>query len=387
MGQKFSNFEGGGFSSAIDDFEITVQGEALRVGLVERERVRDGQTLMDARTVTIREAVLGHEVLRRIVRLEGAEHATARADLIAEILASASPLRPGQARKFAEPGGTFWAKRVGECVVVWGAGSGESEPVYDPASLPSDGFRISGAALEIGRERREFIAFPLWREGEVVEAVVDGRPVCLRRAGWRLQVWGMDDRALPYVPRMAPFGGEGPLGEYEVVASGEAVNIGRLDRSERDRDPEAHAEVRHRLLRDALARLHADRKPFGWRSRNRIDGVECEIRRDGWRLQVWGAGEGEPAIDERPAPPGADPPGEDVPAARMAIADFDVNGRAFRKAKPSTPAQHAKQKEILEQLAQAERDHLDAEVERLKREFYAAHTFEDEAPAPTAAAP
>ena len=82
--------------------------------------------------------------------------------------------------------------------------------------------------------------------------------------------------------------------------------------------------------------------------------------------------------------PGADTPGEDVAPARMNLAPFDMSGRQFRKAKPPTPAQAEQRKAILSELTEAERNHRDNDVERLKREFLATYTFEDDATAAAA---
>lgn len=375
MGQKWCEFIGTGFSSAIDDFEIRVQGEALNIGRLDRERVREGQALIDARAERVREAVSQPGTLLRVVRLEGAEHAATRSDILATTLSAYQSLRPGQPRRFADGPVPFWAIRLGEHTIVWGAGAGEAKPEVDPATLPAGELHVFGAALEIGRERREPISFDEWANGEVVEATIDGYPVRLRRAGWRIQVWGAEDAELPNVARSTPLSDTGTTADYDIVVSGTAVNIARIDRSERERDPEAHTLARHAILRDSLARLHADRQPFGWRSRNKIDGIECEIRRDGWRLQVWGAGESEPAVDNRDPPEGADSPGEDVATARMAIADCDVHGNRIRKALPPTPEQVTERRAILERLSQAQADRDEEAVAKAQAEFVATHKF------------
>lgn len=375
MGQKWCEFIGTGFSSAIDDFEICVHGEALNIGRLDRERVIEGQSLLDARAARVREAVSQPGSLLRVVRLEGAEHAAARGDILAAILSAYQPLRPGQPRRFADGPVPFWAMRSGEHTFVWGAGAGEAKPEVDPATLPAGEVHVFGAAIEIGRERREPISFDEWASGEVVEATIDGYPVKLRRAGWRIQVWGAEDDELPSVTRVTPLSDTGTTADYDIVVSGTAVNIARIDRSERVRDPGAHTLTRHAILRDGLARLHADRQPFGWRSRNRIDGIECEIRRDGWRLQVWGAGESEPAVDNRDPPKGADSPGEDVATARMAIADCDVHGNRIRKALPPTPEQVTERRAILERLSRAQADGDDEAVARARADFVATYKF------------
>lgn len=375
MGQKWCTFIGTAFSSAIDDFDIRAQGEALRIGLIDRERVREGQALIDARAARVREFVSQPGVLLRVVRLEGEEHAEARRDILASFLSVQHGLRPGQPRRFEHENVSFWALRSGDHTLVWGAGTGESKPEVDPATLDAGEIHAFGGALEIGRERREPISFAEWKHDEVVEATIDGYPVKLRRAGWRLQVWGVEDPELPNVPRLTPFSDTSTMDDYDVVVSGIALNIARVDRSERVRDPEAHATARHNILRDSLARLHADRQPFGWRSRNRIDGIEVEIRRDGWRLQVWGAGESEPAIDNLDPPTGADMPGEHVTTARIAIAPTDVHGNRIRKALPPTPAEVEQRREILARHAAALAAGDDEKAKAAHDEFVATHRF------------
>jgi hypothetical protein len=87
MSQKFVLFKSGrGMSSAIEDFVITVLGEARDVALLDRERVRLGEAHIGARRDLVREAV---ERVTRVTQLEGEAHAINRHEIIAEAIALA----------------------------------------------------------------------------------------------------------------------------------------------------------------------------------------------------------------------------------------------------------------------------------------------------------
>jgi hypothetical protein len=358
MSQKFVLFKSGrGMSSAIEDFVITVLGEARDVALLDRERVRLGEAHIGARRDLVREAV---ERVTRVTQLEGEAHAINRHEIIAEAIARSveqgAPPLDGTPRTIQVATATsVWVARDGEIVVVWGLD--EPRPrVSDSDRASNQAMLVYGAARHIGREKRETIAFADWRDGEIAEATIDGIEVSVRRAAMRLQVWGRNDRPLPYARRNIPVEMPQSPSECEVVADGAALHIGRIDRRVITRDAATHEVERAELMKEFFATIKADRQLDGWRERRLIDGVDCMMRRDGWRIVVWGAGESEPPIDPLPMPPGGDEPGMEVPTARIAVANFGLDGKPFRKPNvETTPELQAKREELLRQISEVER--------------------------------
>lgn len=371
MGQQWKEFASGrAFSTAIDDFKITLHGNALEVGRFDRERVRQGDDLKRARERIVRQCI---DHVTRVTELSGDEHAAARLERVAAAY-------QGTASRVAH----LNIDRHAVCVVtrngrllVWDAEDGEPSAPPEPVGndVVAKAIHVTGRAVNIGRWTREEIPFEQWREGEVVEATIDGQEVKLRRAGWRIQVWGASDlKSLPYVPRMAPLAETGTREDYEIVADGGALAIGRLDREMLRREGDEHAAVRMGILEEALASIHADRQIDGWRDRRMIDGIDCAMRRDGWRLQVWGAGESEPDVDPMPPPHGADAPGLEVPTARIKVADFDLGGKQFAPINNDNSAEtQSKRRSLLEKIGEAERAGDDKTAMSLKAEFVATY--------------
>jgi hypothetical protein len=69
-------------------------------------------------------------------------------------------------------------------------------------------------------------------------------------------------------------------------------------------------------------------------------------------------------------PPGGDEPGMEVPTARIAVANFGLDGKPFRKPNvETTPELQAKREEILRQISEAERSGDTEAVLTLQAQF------------------
>lgn len=106
-------------------------------------------------------------------------------------------------------------------------------------------------------------------------------------------------------------------------------------------------------LREALGYAEADRWRDGAAYNHRVDGVQVSIRRDGWRIVVWGDDVSEPPRDPLPMPEGGEPLGPDGvpvprPAARfLTIAPTCADGSPWPPIPQETPeAKAAKAAEI-----------------------------------------
>lgn len=106
------------------------------------------------------------------------------------------------------------------------------------------------------------------------------------------------------------------IDDFELQTHGAAESI--------QRDPNDE-------LREALAYMQADLMDDGASTRRKIDGVDVFVRRCGWRLQVWGVEDAEPAPERRDMPPGGEALDENGktpvrPPAKLAISDRLTDG-------------------------------------------------------------
>ena len=107
--------------------------------------------------------------------------------------------------------------------------------------------------------------------------------------------------------------------------------------------------INARELYNGLGMAQVDCWPEGHRATHKIDGTRVTIRRCGWRIQVWGVDDAEPAPDALAPPPGATDPARRQ-SSRVTIAagfiepplaapGFDLRGmtREDARAIPSAP--------------------------------------------------
>lgn len=64
----------------------------------------------------------------------------------------------------------------------------------------------------------------------------------------------------------------------------------------------AAVDIEAQQLRNGLGMLQVDQWADGRSEQRAVNGVKVMVRRDGWRIQVWGAEEETPAVDELPPP-------------------------------------------------------------------------------------
>lgn len=95
---------------------------------------------------------------------------------------------------------------------------------------------------------------------------------------------------------------------------------------------------------NAVGMAQCDSWPDGHTARHKIDGVPVMVRRSGWRIELWGVDDPEPAVDALPPPPQAT--NERPRSSRVEIAEgylepalrvpgFDLRGNGEARVSPA----------------------------------------------------
>ena len=100
----------------------------------------------------------------------------------------------------------------------------------------------------------------------------------------------------------------------------------------------AAAAIDPKEVRNGLGMAQVDQWTDGFVQQKRIDGVEVMVRRSGWRIELWGADEAEPAPDPLPAPPDAHDYSKPQAPVRLKIAPGFWEAQETKVPRPVEPA-------------------------------------------------